>query len=100
MKKTESTHTSQEKHDDEARDWFNKTDFGKSSDTQGVLWTRESGVIKRGRKPIGKRLNIVLSEETIEELKLLSKKKGLGYQTLIRTFVLEKIEEQKKKDAG
>lgn len=99
MKKEELNLKLKSQENDDA-DWFNNTDFGKNSENvHGALWKKNLGIIKKGRKPIGKRLNIVLSEETIEELKVLSKKKGLGYQTLIRTFVLEKIEEQKKKEA-
>ncbi len=53
---------------------------------------------KKGRKAIGKRISIVLPEDLIKTLISLGKEKGLGYQTLARVMLLEKIEEMKKKD--
>jgi predicted DNA binding CopG/RHH family protein len=49
--------------------------------------------VKLGRKKIGKRISLILPEETILELNQISKEKGMGYQTLARMFILEKIEE-------
>ena len=56
---------------------------------------------KKGRKAIGKRVSIILPEDLINTLILLGKEKGLGYQTLARVMLLEKVEEiEKKKKAG
>ncbi len=57
---------------------------------------------KKGRKTIGKRVSIILPEDLIKSLVTLGKEKGLGYQTLARVILLEKIEEleAKKKKVG
>ena len=50
-----------------------------------------------GRKKIGRRVSIILPEETIERLLKISQKKGLGYQTLARLYVVEKTNEESEK---
>ena len=52
---------------------------------------------KKGRKPIGKRISIILPQDLIETLIILGKEKGLGYQTIARVILLEKIKEIKEK---
>ncbi len=58
--------------------------------------------VKKGRKAIGKRVSIILPEDLINTLITLGKEKGLGYQTLARVMLLEKVEEieGKKKKVG
>ena len=54
-----------------------------------------------GRKKIGRRISIVLPEEVIEELTDIGKQKGLGYQTIARLFIMQKVEDEKSlKKAG
>ena len=48
-----------------------------------------------GRKKIGRRISIVLPEEVIEELTDIGKQKGLGYQTIARLFIMQKVEDEK-----
>ena len=57
---------------------------------------------KKGRKTIGKRVSIILPEDLINTLITLGKEKGLGYQTLARVILSEKVEEieNKKKKVG
>lgn len=52
---------------------------------------------KKGRKTIGKRVSIILPDELIKSLMVLGKEKGLGYQTLARVMLVEKVEELKAK---
>lgn len=71
--------------------WLNKIDL---SDTIAKAFEKEHIVpAKIGRKKIGKRISLILPEETISQLTELSKEKGIGYQTLARMFILEKIDE-------
>lgn len=49
-----------------------------------------------GRKKVGKRISITLPEDLIEYLKEEGKAKGMGYQTLARMYLLERVEEEKK----
>lgn len=71
------------------KEWLDKTDL---SNAITKAFERNHIVpAKVGRKKIGKRISLVLPEETITQLTELSKEKGIGYQTLARMFILEKI---------
>ena len=50
----------------------------------------------RGRKKIGEKISITLEKELIERLKTVSSSKGIGYQTMIRYIINEKIGEYEK----
>lgn len=84
--------------DDMIEEWLEKTDL---SDAIESAFDKGNVIqIKAGRKKIGKRVSLILPEDSILQLTQLSKEKGMGYQTLARMFILEKIEETKKKKAG
>lgn len=79
-------------------DWLDKTDL-----SSAITKSFEKGHVvpaKIGRKKIGKRISLILAEETIVQLTKLSKEKGIGYQTLARMFILEKIDESQHRKAG
>lgn len=42
--------------------------------------------------------SIRLGEDTVERLKALSKRKGKGYQTLIKEFISERLYEEEKRE--
>ncbi|MES2616161.1 MAG: hypothetical protein V4591_12200 [Bdellovibrionota bacterium] len=48
-----------------------------------------------GRKKIGRRISLVLPEDVIVELTDIGKQKGLGYQTIARMFIMQKVEDEK-----
>ena len=64
--------------------------------------SKEQNPRNAGRKKIGKRVSIILPAEVIEKLQAMSKTRGLGYQTLARLFIMQKIndEEHKKNTAA
>lgn len=47
-----------------------------------------------GRKKIGRRISIVLPDDLIAQLTLLGKERGLGYQTMARLFLMQKIADE------
>lgn len=49
-----------------------------------------------GRKKIGRRISIVLPDDLIAQLTLLGKERGLGYQTMARLFLMQKITDEMK----
>lgn len=53
---------------------------------------------KQAQKKIKRKMptSISLSEDTIDELKELAEKKGIPYQVLMRSFILEGLEKLKK----
>lgn len=50
----------------------------------------------RGRKKIGEKISITLEKELIERLKTVSSSKGIGYQTMIRYIINEKLGDYEK----
>jgi predicted DNA binding CopG/RHH family protein len=59
-------------------------------DKEAALAARK--LLKTKKKPT----SIALEEETIEELKSLAEQKGIPYQVLMRSFILEGIKRLKK----
>lgn len=53
--------------------------------------------VKKARK-IGRKMptSVSLPPETVEELKALANKKGIPYQVLMRSFIIEGLESMKK----
>lgn len=47
----------------------------------------------RGRKKIGVKISLTLGSELIERLKNVSGKRGIGYQTMIRLILNEKVKD-------
>ena len=45
-----------------------------------------------------KRISLMLEQDTIERLKRLARKKGTGYQTLLKSFVGERLYEEEKRE--
>ena len=43
-----------------------------------------------------KRISLSLEQDTIKRLKRLARKKGMGYQTLLKSFVGERLYEEEK----
>ncbi len=52
---------------------------------------------KAAQKKIGRKMptSVSLSPEVVEELKQLAEKKGIPYQVLMRSFILEGLEKMK-----
>ena len=70
------------------------TDFGSLIEKVEIIPGRV------GRKKIGTKIAIILPDEILQELKSLAEKKAIGYQTLIRIIVLEKLEEDRHKKSA
>ena len=44
------------------------------------------------RRPLKQQLTIQLEPDAIEQIKVVAQRKGIGYQTLIRIWVMEQLE--------
>ncbi len=44
------------------------------------------------------RISLMLEQDTVKRLKRLAKHKGIGYQTLLKTFVSERLYEEEKRE--
>lgn len=48
-------------------------------------------------RPSKAHISFRLDAETIQDLKSVARGKGMGYQTLMRSWIMERLEEEKKK---
>ncbi len=55
----------------------------------------KKSTVKKGRKMIGRRSSVVLPESAIEEITAKAEKIGLGYQTMLRILILEKLNDDR-----
>lgn len=86
---TEAEKQEELKRDDEFLASFESADWEKA---------RKAGVFVqpkalRGRKKIGVKISLTLGSELIERLKNVSGKRGIGYQTMIRLILNEKVKD-------
>ena len=62
--------------------------------TQYLDWKNARRVLMPNLKPSVKTISLRLPESMIEELKLLANKRDIPYQSLLKIFLAERIEEE------
>ena len=77
------------KNDDEERTFWSNND---SSDY--VDWDASEKVVFSNLKPTTKTISLRLPEYIIDELKLLAHKKDVPYQSLIKIFLTDRIDQE------
>jgi len=77
--------------EDEEREFWAKADS-----TEYIDWGKAKRMIFPHLKPSLKTISLRLPESMIEELKLLANKRDVPYQSLIKIFLAECIEEELK----
>ncbi len=77
------------KSEDAEREFWSKEDS-----TQYLDWTKAKRTNFPNLKPSTKTISLRLPESTIEALKVLANKRDVPYQSLLKVFLSEKIEEQ------
>ena len=71
--------------------------FWKDADsTEYIDWSKAKRVVFTNLKPSLKTISIRLPESMIEELKVLANKRDVPYQSLLKVFLGERIEEELK----
>lgn len=90
MKRKITTQKKENKQDsgEEMDVWLEKTDF--SEDIKNGVWVHRS----KGRPRLGRKISLIIPEETIEQITYMAKGKAMGYQTLARAFLVEKTDEE------
>jgi predicted DNA binding CopG/RHH family protein len=69
--------------------------FWKSADsTEYVDWKKAKRMVFTNVKPSLKTISLRLPESTIEELKVLANKRDVPYQSLLKVFLGERIEQE------
>jgi predicted DNA binding CopG/RHH family protein len=89
MKSTTKRKTPKFKNEDEERDFWASHDS-----TEYVDWSKAKDVILPNLKPTLKTISIRLPEIMIEELKLLANKRDVPYQSLMKIFLAERVEQE------
>ena len=86
--KKKNTRNIKKLNDKKFEEEFEKTDFSKSGVKPTLIKASQR---KGGRPKIGRKLSIILPENLIVKLQHAGKKRGVGYQTMIRMICSENI---------
>ncbi|MBI2909632.1 MAG: BrnA antitoxin family protein [Chloroflexi bacterium] len=62
--------------------------------TEFIDWRKAKRVLLPNLKPSVKTISLRLPESMLEELKLLANKRDVPYQSLVKVFLAERIEEE------
>jgi predicted DNA binding CopG/RHH family protein len=68
--------------------------WAKEDSTQYVDWSRAKRVILPNLKPSLKTISLRLPELMLSEIKLLANKRDVPYQSLIKIFLAERLEQE------
>jgi predicted DNA binding CopG/RHH family protein len=77
------------KNEDEERAFWATHDS-----TKFVNWKKAKRVLLPNLKPSVKTISLRLPESMLEELKLLANKRDVPYQSLVKIFLAERIEQE------
>ena len=83
------------KSEDKEREFWATADS-----TEYVNWSRARRVILPNLKPSLKTISLRLPELMLAELKLLANKRDVPYQSLIKIFLAERLEEELESQEG
>lgn len=79
------------KTEDEEREFWSTHDS-----TEFVDWTKAKRVVLSNLKPSVRTISLRLPESLLEGLKLMANKRDIPYQSLIKVFLAERIEQELK----
>jgi predicted DNA binding CopG/RHH family protein len=65
-----------------------------SESTEYIDWSQSKKTVLPNLKPSTKKISLRLPEIMIDELKLLANKRDVPYQSLLKIFLSEKIEQE------
>lgn len=68
--------------------------WAKQDSTKFLDWKKGKRVLLPNLKPSVKTISLRIPESMIEELKLLANKRDVPYQSLLKIFLAERIEEE------
>jgi predicted DNA binding CopG/RHH family protein len=75
--------------EDQEREFWSKSDS-----TEYIDWAKAEKTILPNLKPSTKKISLRLPETMINELKLLANKRDVPYQSLLKIFLSEKIDQE------
>jgi predicted DNA binding CopG/RHH family protein len=68
--------------------------WSEQDSTEFIDWTGARPVVLSNLRPSTKTISLRLPEHMIEELKLLANKRDVPYQSLLKIFLAERIEDE------
>jgi predicted DNA binding CopG/RHH family protein len=77
------------KNEDEEREFWDTHDS-----TEYINWKQAERITFSNLKPSVKKISLRLPESMLEERKLLANKRDVPYQSLLKTFLAERIEKE------
>lgn len=77
------------KNEDEEREFWSRHDSSEYID-----WKKAKRVVLSNLKPSVKTISLRLPESMIEELKLIANKRDVPYQSLVKVFLADRIEQE------
>jgi len=83
------------KNEEEERDFWQTHDS-----TEYVDWEKAQRLTLANLKPSLKTISLRLPESMLEELKLLANKRDVPYQSLVKVFLADRIEQELSGKAG
>ncbi|MDX2507744.1 MAG: BrnA antitoxin family protein [Gammaproteobacteria bacterium] len=75
--------------EDQEREFWSKSDS-----TEYIDWSKSKKTTLPNLKPSTKKISLRLPETMIDELKLLANKRDVPYQSLLKIFLSEKIDQE------
>jgi predicted DNA binding CopG/RHH family protein len=75
--------------EDEEREFWSK-----SESTEYLDWSQSKKMVLPNLKPSTKKISLRLPEMMIEELKVLANKRDIPYQSLLKIYLSEKIDQE------
>jgi predicted DNA binding CopG/RHH family protein len=75
--------------EDQERDFWSKSDS-----TEYIDWSEARPLVLPNLKPSLKTISLRLPEHMLAELKVLANKRDVPYQSLLKLFLAEKLEEE------
>ena len=89
MKKVKMKRIPKFRNEDEEREFWASHDS-----TDYINWSEAKKIIMPNLKPSLKTISIRLPEIMIEELKLIANKRDVPYQSLMKIFLAERVEQE------
>ncbi|HUV14760.1 MAG TPA: BrnA antitoxin family protein [Acidobacteriota bacterium] len=71
--------------------------WSKSDSTEYIDWSEAQPLVLPNLKPSLKTISLRLPEHMLAELKMLANKKDVPYQSLLKVFLAERLEEELKR---
>jgi len=89
MKNTKKKETPQFSSEEQEREFWAKADS-----TEYIEWGKAKRTVFPNLMPSIKTISLRLPELMLDELKLLANKRGVPYQSLLKIFLAERIEQE------